>query len=106
MHNLRADTLDTCVWGWLSHVFERPENIVKGLRWKRAEQEQASQVLKDRLTTIDEELATARQRLARLVDLYMATSSQMSREIFTEKEKELNTWIRSWSRNATRLRCA
>jgi site-specific DNA recombinase len=103
LRNIRVDVLDNCVWEWLQTVFERPENL-KGLRDRQAEQEQAQNLLRGRLETIEGEIAECRNRLAGLIDLSLESSSDMSKAIFSEKEKELNRCIQKLEREQNTLR--
>jgi len=96
MPYFRADHVDAVVWNWIKSVLADPVALAEGLRAGQAEREQTSKSLRDKLAVLDDLLSDNRQRLERLLDLYLR--GDFPKEILTDRKARLEETVSALER--------
>jgi site-specific DNA recombinase len=85
--HFRCDPTDAAVWAWLRGILEHPERLAEGLRAENAEAERANQALRERLALVDKLIGKIHDKLAKLLDLYLA--GDYAKDLLTERNQRL-----------------
>ncbi|TEU15532.1 MAG: hypothetical protein E3J21_12935 [Anaerolineales bacterium] len=91
--SFRADQVDAAVWAKIKEWLQDPEVLQESLEKVKAKLSQKNKPLLDRLSVVDELLANNRQKLERLLDLYLA--GDFPKEVLTDRKARLETTITS-----------
>jgi site-specific DNA recombinase len=98
---IRADHVDAAVWEWVKGLLLNPEALRENLKEQQAEQGRVNKPLYDRLAVIDDLLAENRQKLERLLDLYLA--GDFDKELLTGRKARLENMIASLEKERANL---
>jgi len=89
----QADQVDRAVWEKVKEWLQDPEVLQESLEKVKAKLSQKNRPLLDRLSVVDDLLADNRQKLERLLDLYLA--GDFPKEVLTDRKARLETTIAS-----------
>ena len=89
----RVDVVDAVCWAWAVDLLTNPEALQRGLALYREQLEAQEQPTRDRLKTLERNLVAQRQRLDRLLDLYL--DGMVDKETFAERKQGLEEKIAS-----------
>jgi site-specific DNA recombinase len=87
----RVSDVDSAVWGVISDMLSKPENLLRGLRDHQAEIEQGLTRSRSQLEIAENELNKAERSKARLLDLYLG--DELAKDVYVGKQRELETRI-------------
>jgi site-specific DNA recombinase len=93
MPAFRADQVDAAVWEKVKEWLQDPDVLKESLEKVKEKLARKNQPLFDRLSVVDNLLADNRQKLERLLDLYL--SGDFGKEMLTERKTRLETTITS-----------
>ena len=97
----RVDQVDRAVWEKIKSWLSDPEVLEQSLERVKAKLEGKNQPLLDRLAVVDDLLTDNRQKLGRLLDLYL--SGDFGKEMLTERKTRLETTIASLEKERANL---
>jgi hypothetical protein len=66
-----AKWLDAEVWNWVRGILSDPSSLEKGMARFKTAQEKEAKPIRDRLEVIDDLLTNYKEKLSRLLDLYL-----------------------------------
>ncbi len=90
-YGFRADHVDPTIWDWVRGFLADSEALRRGLEERQAERERAIAPLLNSLAVTDDLIAKNRQKLDKLLDLYL--SSDLDKETYTGRQKQLQITI-------------
>lgn len=91
--NVRADFVDAKAWEFVTSLLEHPEQLLVGMREKQVEQKRTHEILIERLQIVDDKLSELRVTLSNLIDRYVDASSQITRDLFAEKQRSVTKQV-------------
>ena len=97
----KAEIVDAAVWGWIKSLLTEPEKLSEGLQVYKAEKEKNVVPLRERLKLVMEMLEPERQKLSRLLDLYL--SGEFTKDMLTDRKTRLETRIHALEKEKLEL---
>ena len=99
-HSFHIDQIDERAWQWILSMLRDPQSIALGLRGQQAEGEQQNKALYERRLTIENLIVRNEEKLAKILDLYLAGAydrdtllsrrSQLEKELADLKSEKAN----------------
>lgn len=90
---VRGDVVDAKTWEFITDILAKPEVIIEGMRQKQGQQMQAQELLGERVQIVEEKLAELRATLSNLIDRYVDAETTLTRELFAEKQEQVERQI-------------
>jgi site-specific DNA recombinase len=91
--HFNARKVDEAVWNWVKELLTDPLALEQGLKAEKEERDRLTQPLRQRLDVVHELLEEKRQKLEKLLDLYLDGS--FSRDMLVDKKQSLESEIES-----------
>lgn len=87
----RGKDVDFSMWNWLASLIKNPQALIAGLQEKQTDAVEENQVLLDRLTMIENQIADQEVQLGKILDLYL--TGDFERGMLTERKLRLENNI-------------
>jgi hypothetical protein len=71
MPSFQGKQLDHTVWEWVRKLLLNPDHLVKGLRGMASEKEAENNVIRERITLVETQIAELENQRSKLLDLYL-----------------------------------
>jgi site-specific DNA recombinase len=100
----RAQKVDEAVWEWIKSLLKDPKQLEIGLEVYRTEREQLVAPLRERLAVVEAKLAATKDKLDRLLDLYLSRVIEQGE--LAKRREQLEPEVRVLGREAEELRAS
>jgi site-specific DNA recombinase len=97
----RSDHVDAEVWHWIKSFLIHPEVLEHGLRGIQKERDREQEPMRARLHMVDQLLSDKRQRLDRLVELYL--SARFDQKVLEDHKAKLDAQVAGLERERAAL---
>jgi site-specific DNA recombinase len=97
----RVEHVDAVVWEWIKRMLTDPDQLLDGIRAEQRERSLRSQPIRDRLAVVEKLVTEEREKLARLLELYLA--GEFDKALLDEQRSRLEGTVHTLEREQKSL---